>query len=178
MSIAASATTTSRATVDVKRYVLPRFKVALTLDQPYYQPGQVIKGRVQADYVFGKPVTDGVVNVAIEATDVARSLSRSSISGPMPGVRRRSKSHCPRRSSAGSRMAVTRVAITATVRDPAGQTQGRTESRVVAAQIDPDRGDPRSRRTGQGSAQHDPPPDHHARRPACLDSIDRLRPRS
>ena len=51
--------TNSRATVEVRRYVLPRFKVALTLDQPYYQPGQVIKGRVQADYVFGKPVADG-----------------------------------------------------------------------------------------------------------------------
>ena len=51
--------TTSRATVEVKRYVLPRFKVALALDQPYYQPGQIIKGRVQADYVFGKPVAEG-----------------------------------------------------------------------------------------------------------------------
>ena len=127
--------TTSRATVDVRRYVLPRFKVALTLDQPYYQPGQVIKGRVQADYVFGKPVTDGVVNVAIEAADVApKTLQKldlrtdargaAAFEVPLPATligREQDGGHA-------------RVAITATVRDPAGQTQGRTESRVVAAQ--------------------------------------------
>ena len=126
--------TTSRTTVEVKRYVLPRFKVALTLDQPYYQPGQIIKGRVQADYVFGKPVADGTVTVTLETTDVApktlRTLElRTDAKGaaafelPLPAT-------LIGREQDGGRA---RVAVTAAVTDPAGQTQGRTETRVVAA---------------------------------------------
>ena len=33
-------------------------------------PARPIKGRVQADYVFGKPVTDGAVSVALETEDL------------------------------------------------------------------------------------------------------------
>ncbi len=126
--------TTSRATVEVKQYVLPRFKVILALDQPYYQPGQLIKGRVQADYVFGKPVAGGALTVALETTDIAPRTSRTlelrtdaqgaaTFEVPLPD------SLVGREHDSGS----ARVAITATVRDPAGQTQGRTENRIVAA---------------------------------------------
>ena len=119
--------TTGRTTVEVRRYVLPRFKVALSLDRPYYQPGQPIKGRVQADYVFGKPVTEGSVTVALETADIAPRRFRRSSSAPMPRGRRRSSCRCPRRSSAASKTADRRGSpITATVRDPAGQTQERT----------------------------------------------------
>jgi hypothetical protein len=124
--------TTSRTTVEVKRYVLPRFKVALTLDQPYYQPGQLIKGRVQADYVFGKPVADEIVTVTLESTDVAKASQtkalRTDAKGaaafewPLPATL------IGREPEGGS----ARVAVTATVKDPAGQTQERTETRVVA----------------------------------------------
>ncbi len=171
--------TTSRATVEVRRYVLPRFKVALTLDQPYYQPGQVIKGRVQADYVFGKPVADGVVNVAIEATDVApKTLQNARAPDRCPGcggvrgpVAR--DAHRPR---AGWRSrASRRHGDGARPRRPDPGTDREPRRRRP---VDPDRGDPRSRRAGQGSAQHDPPPHHHARRPAGPDAVDRLRPRS
>src|SRR5205807_1332332 len=51
--------TISRRIINVNKYVLPKFKVDVTLDQPYYQPGQKIKGMVRADYFFGKPVADG-----------------------------------------------------------------------------------------------------------------------
>jgi hypothetical protein len=126
--------TTGRTTVEVSRYVLPRFKVALALDQPYYQPGQTIKGRVQADYVFGKPVIDGTVTIALEATDVApRTLRKlelrtdgagaAAFEIPLPATligREQDGGHA-------------RVAVTATVKDLAGQTQGRTEARVVAS---------------------------------------------
>ena len=125
--------TTSRTTVAVKWYVLPRFKVALTLDQPYYQPGQTIKGRVQADYVFGKPVAEGTVMVSLETTDVAPRTSRTqelrtdakgaaAFELPLPATL---VGHELEGGSA-------RVAITATVKDLAGQTQERTEGRIVA----------------------------------------------
>lgn len=48
---------------EVKKYVLPKFKVELTLDRPYYAPGQNVRGRVCAAYFFGKPVAGGEVEV-------------------------------------------------------------------------------------------------------------------
>ncbi|MFO0843938.1 MAG: alpha-2-macroglobulin family protein [Gemmataceae bacterium] len=51
--------TESRLSVEVRRYVLPKFKLALRPDRPYYAPGAKAAIGVQADYFFGKPVTDG-----------------------------------------------------------------------------------------------------------------------
>lgn len=38
--------TESKLTVEVKKYVLPKFKIDVALDQPYYAPGQTVKGTV------------------------------------------------------------------------------------------------------------------------------------
>ena len=46
-----------------KKYVLPKFKVTVTPDKPFYKPGDTIKLAVQADYFFGKPVADAEVDV-------------------------------------------------------------------------------------------------------------------
>jgi alpha-2-macroglobulin-like protein len=53
----------SRLAVEVKKYVLPKFKVALKLDKPFYKPGDTIKFTVQADYFFTKPVAGADVDV-------------------------------------------------------------------------------------------------------------------
>jgi hypothetical protein len=58
-------------TVRVDRYVLPKFKVALTTDRSYYLPKELVKGDVQADYFFGKPVAGGTVEVKASTFDVA-----------------------------------------------------------------------------------------------------------
>ncbi len=57
-------------TVTVERYVLPKFKVNLDLDKDYYLPGETVEGTVQADYFFGKPVTEGEVTVTLSTFDV------------------------------------------------------------------------------------------------------------
>ena len=62
--------TESKLTVDVKKYVLPKFKIEAELDQPYYQPGEMMHGSVTAGYFFGKPVADGKIAVEIRTTDV------------------------------------------------------------------------------------------------------------
>ena len=62
--------TTSATVVEVKRHVLPKFKIALDADRPFYQPGEQVKGSVQADYFFGKPVANATVRV-----DLAPDLS-------------------------------------------------------------------------------------------------------
>ena len=50
-------------TVDVRRYVLPKFKVTTTIDKDFYLPGQQVSGVVSAQYFFGKPVVGGQVKV-------------------------------------------------------------------------------------------------------------------
>jgi hypothetical protein len=62
----------SEKTVTVKWYVLPRFKIVVTTDKPYYLPGETIKGRVQADYFFGKPVAGGEATIVGATYDVGR----------------------------------------------------------------------------------------------------------
>lgn len=56
--------------VRVERYVLPKFKVAISTDRPYYQPGDTVKGTVQADYFFGKPVAHAKVTIAVNTVDI------------------------------------------------------------------------------------------------------------
>ena len=57
--------TTSRETVEVKPYVLPKFGITVEFNQPYYLPGEVIRGSVNAKYFFGQPVVDSEVQVEI-----------------------------------------------------------------------------------------------------------------
>jgi anti-sigma factor RsiW len=57
----------SKSTVDVKKYVLPKFKIVTTLDKPYYQPGQRANITVQADYFFGKPVAGGEISLFLSS---------------------------------------------------------------------------------------------------------------
>ena len=49
--------------VEVKPYVLPRFKIELNTDKSYYGLEGSISGTVQANYFFGKPVSQGKVHL-------------------------------------------------------------------------------------------------------------------
>ncbi len=60
----AGATTTERA-VEVKRYTLPKFKVQVAADKPYYLPGENVSGSVDANYFFGKPVAGASVKLSV-----------------------------------------------------------------------------------------------------------------
>ena len=53
----------SEKTVTVKRYVLPKFKIELSTDKPFYLPSEEIKGTIKADYFFGRPVAGARVEV-------------------------------------------------------------------------------------------------------------------
>ncbi|MCJ7822556.1 MAG: MG2 domain-containing protein, partial [Armatimonadetes bacterium] len=57
-------------TVEVKRYVLPKFKLDLTTDRTYYLPGETMTGKVQCDYFFGKPTSRSDVLITVSAFDV------------------------------------------------------------------------------------------------------------
>lgn len=58
---------TSRRSVLVERYTLPKFAVKLSTDRPYYTPGGKVRLSVAADYTFGKPVAKGEVKVVAKA---------------------------------------------------------------------------------------------------------------
>ncbi len=64
------ATGQAEKTVRVERYVLPKFKITVTTDKPYYLPGEEVKGTVKANYFFGKPVANGKVTVEINTVDI------------------------------------------------------------------------------------------------------------
>src|SRR5262249_6391944 len=62
--------TRTQMAVEVKRYVLPKFTVEVKPDRPFYEPGDDRNPTtativVQADYVFGKPVTKAKVELKV-----------------------------------------------------------------------------------------------------------------
>lgn len=57
-------------TVNVKRYVLPKFKVTLKTDKDYYLPSERLTGDINAAYFFGKPVDGGKVKITLSKFDV------------------------------------------------------------------------------------------------------------
>jgi hypothetical protein len=115
--------TKSSLAVEVKKYVLPRFKVDVTADRPFYQPGQRVRGKLQAHYFFGKPVADAVVEVALDAGGKLKlrtdDCGETSFEFP------------PLAAEAGREP--TRVQLTASVTDSAGQKETRSSAIVVAA---------------------------------------------
>jgi 5-hydroxyisourate hydrolase-like protein (transthyretin family) len=62
----------SKRTVEVKHYTLPAFKIQASVNKPFYQPGQTMRGKVSADYLFGKPVADGRVKLHVHSSDPSR----------------------------------------------------------------------------------------------------------
>ncbi len=58
-------------TVTVERYVLPKFKIDFKSDRSFYQPGETVKGEIQVDYFFGKPVAGAKLSIKCSKFDVA-----------------------------------------------------------------------------------------------------------
>jgi len=70
---ASTGDTKSEKTVNVKPYVLPKFKVATETERSYYLPGERVSGKIRADYFFGKPVAKSDVTIKGVVYDVARA---------------------------------------------------------------------------------------------------------
>jgi type II secretory pathway pseudopilin PulG len=122
------------SSVEVKKYVLPKFKVAATPDRSYYAPGDTIRLEVRADYFFGKPVADAAVTVEVRTSDdptrvIQRLNARADASGvatlqvPAPKVKAESEAGRP-----------VEAVLDVRVTDSAGQEQGTTVSRPVTEQ--------------------------------------------
>jgi uncharacterized protein YfaS (alpha-2-macroglobulin family) len=121
--------------IDVMKYVLPKFQIGLTLDRSFYQPGQKLKGTVQADYFFGKPVAEGTVKVVLSTTDVGpQGLKELELTTDASG-KAEFEFVLPKRlvgRPQNNGDADVRVAVTVT--DTAGQKYSVAQSRVVTNQ--------------------------------------------
>ncbi|MHC9539135.1 MAG: MG2 domain-containing protein [Vulcanimicrobiota bacterium] len=62
---------TAERVVEVKRYVLPKFKIAFEPSRKVYRPGETITGTVKGSYFFGKSVQKGRVLIDLSTFDVA-----------------------------------------------------------------------------------------------------------
>lgn len=77
MGEADAPTNTAEIALNVERYVLPKFKVAIDFagkdkrTKRGYQPGDHVTGMVHANYFFGKPVDDGEITVKASSMDVS-----------------------------------------------------------------------------------------------------------
>ena len=58
--------------VEVKKYVLPKYKVTVKTDKPYFMPEETLKGTVKAAYFFGKPLKGAKIWVDVSTVDAAR----------------------------------------------------------------------------------------------------------
>jgi hypothetical protein len=127
--------TSSRRSVEVKKYVLPKFKVDVALDLPYYQPGQKVKGTVRADYFFGKPVVEGTVEIEATTTDAGKKTlakfdKKTDKDGKAEFDFTLPRELIGRQQNSGD----ARFSLTATVTDTAGQSYEKTVSRIVTAE--------------------------------------------
>jgi len=78
---AISGPTATERTVEIKRYVLPKFKIIITTDKNYYLPGQTVSGAVQAVYFFGKPVSDAAVKLTAAILTIPEIQGRTDAGG-------------------------------------------------------------------------------------------------
>lgn len=118
--------TVSKLTVEVKRYVLPKFKVSVETDRPYYAPGQTLKATVQGDYFFGKPVAGGSVEAMLRDDYHGLSVGEAKVATDPEG--KATIEFLLPDSMKG------KASLHVTLTDSAGQQQQRSIERTVAAE--------------------------------------------
>lgn len=133
-------TNTARLTFHVRRYVLPKFKVAIAFakqnNKPRldYRPGDYVTGLVRASYFFGKPVSAANVTVTITGMDVA-AFQAASASGKTDAAGSYHFRLKLPRYFAGRPIdqGATRALVQASVTDSASHTETRGEPITVSA---------------------------------------------
>ena len=133
------ATSTSELALNVERYVLPKFKVAVEFSgngseaRHGYRPGDRVTGTVRANYFFGKPVESGEVAVKALGMDVAL-FEAASAAGKTDGEGAW-KFDLPLPAHFAGRplsQGAARVLVEATVKDAAGHSESRGEPITVS----------------------------------------------
>ena len=138
MGEAEGATNSAEIALQVERYVLPKFKVAVELADKDkkarhgYRPGDHVTGTVHANYFFGKPVGDGEIEVKASSMDVGvfdvgSSTGKTGTDGAYSFDLKLPAYFAGRPLDHGA----ARVLIEATVKDSAGHSETRGEPITV-----------------------------------------------
>ena len=139
MGDADSPTNTAEIALNVERYVLPKFKVAVEFSENDkkqkrgYQPGDHVTGTVRAHYFFGKPVDNAEISIKasamdVEVVEVASAQGKTEADGSYRFDLHLPKYFAGRPLSHGA----ARVLIEATVKDSASHAETRDESITVS----------------------------------------------
>jgi hypothetical protein len=116
----------SDLSVEVKRYVLPRFKIEIAFDRPFYQPGETGRASVRARYFHGEP---------LRAASVTPSLVEGEgEAGPRPLAPVQTDAYGEAVVLFVAPNAGSRFQLRADVADGAGQKETAGAVRVLAAQ--------------------------------------------
>jgi uncharacterized protein YfaS (alpha-2-macroglobulin family) len=130
---------TAEIALNVDRYVLPKFKVAVEFSgsdhkaKRGYRPGDHVTGTVRANYFFGKPVDGGGVTVKASGMDVAQ-FEAGSVQGRTDGEGAYRFDLKLPAYFAGRPLesGVARVLVEATVKDSAGHAETRGQPITVS----------------------------------------------
>jgi uncharacterized protein YfaS (alpha-2-macroglobulin family) len=139
MGNADAPTNTAEIALNVERYVLPKFKVAVELSENGkkqkrgYQPGDHVIGTVRANYFFGKPVENAELSMKASAMDitvfeVASAKGKTDSEGSYHFDLTLPKYFAGRPLDHGA----ARVLIEATVKDSAGHSESRGQPITVS----------------------------------------------
>jgi len=131
---------TAEIALNVERYVLPKFKVAVEFSAPGekqkhgYRPGDHVTGTVRANYFFGKPVDGAEISIKASAMDVtvaevASTQGKTDADGSYRFDLTLPDYFAGRPLSQGA----ARVLIEGTVKDSAGHAETRGEPIIVSA---------------------------------------------
>jgi len=135
----AAPTNQAEITLNVQKYVLPKFKVAIDFagkdnkTKRGYRPGDHVTGTVRANYFFGKAVKDGEITVKASSMDVSvfevgSVQGKTASDGTYRFDLRLPNYFAGRPLSQGA----ARVLIEATVKDSAGHAETRGEPITVS----------------------------------------------
>jgi uncharacterized protein YfaS (alpha-2-macroglobulin family) len=130
---------TAEIALQVDRYVLPKFKVAVDLAAQNgdakrgYRPGDHVRGTVRANYFFGKPVDGAPVTVKASAVDVSVFEAGSSQGKTGDDGAFHFDIHLPNfLAGRALNQGAARILIEATVKDGAGHSESRGEPITVS----------------------------------------------
>jgi len=132
-------TNSAEIAINVERYVLPKFKVAVEFSENGkkqkrgYQPGDHVTGTVRSNYFFGKPVDGAAIGIKasamdIEVSEVASAQGKTDSDGSYRFDLTLPRYFAGRPLSRGA----ARVLIEATVKDSASHSETRGEPITVS----------------------------------------------
>lgn len=125
----------SQRTVQVLKYTLPKFQVAVTLDEPFYQPGGEVAGSIAADYFFGQPVAGAEATLLVHATDVGRhKITELNLKTNAKGKADFRFTLPDRLVGREQHAGDAKIELTALVTDSAGQSFAAAASRIVTSE--------------------------------------------